>query len=350
MEANTNGNNDDRSFAIQVFAKCIFRGNEIAAEALLMACMSMAEREVLTSEGGAKTWAPIKTPSNTSLGCASLNLILSSQESCNQTSNRLQQVLAQILPVVGLVTLNRETLGTTVVSPAKDESSGRLVQSPLQLPKGSALIIDESMLIQGRIEARAEETLRALHNLTHSHSVPYRFEGMMNYNFEADYRLVVLSKATTTTTGSKLLPCLLTMKLSEDIVTEDEPEELMSVKDCERIRTYLAHCRCNMDDAEEMMNVPLSKNLLEQAQNYFIEQRADYRRKKDLRKRIETMAVGDSGVQLDPLGNQVEEADFHRWLTIARLQARSRIPTGLPENAESEVWAAALRLDEAMRS
>jgi hypothetical protein len=90
----------------------------------------------------------------------------------------------------------------------------------------------------------------------------------------------------------------------------------------------------------DVFNVPLSKHLLELAQHEFLDKRAEYRKKKE---RMETV------------GKQVEEDDLHRWLTLARLQARSRIPPsgscGLSDenDTERQVWADTLRLDEAMR-
>ena len=347
VDSNTTNYNDDRSFAIQFLSKHVFGGNDIAAEALLMALMSMAEREKVAKE----TWAPVKTPLETTLGCASLNLVLSSQASCGKMSNRLYQVLTKILPVVGSIDLHREQLGKTVVSPAKDESGRLDPQSPLQLPKGSALIINESLLTEGRIEARAEETLRALHSLTHSHSIPYRFEGMMNFNFEADYRVIVVSKATKSH-GSKLLPCSMTMMLSEKVLAEDESTFGISEKDCERIRAYLAQCRCNNmsnEGRQDVFNVPLPKRLLEMAQNDFIQKRAEYRKNVEVRKRMQEVAIGGTALDLEPLEAEVGEADFHRWLTVARLQARSRVPLSAAEPAENQTWADTLRLDEAMK-
>jgi len=350
MEVDSSANIDDRSFAINVLAKHIFRGNETAAEALLMALMSMAERERVSED----TWAPMKTPSDTSLGCASLNFILSSETSCSKLSDRIQQVLSKILPVVGCLDLSREHLGKTVVSPAKDESGRLDPQSPLQLPKGSALVINEFLMTEGRIEARAEETLRALYSLTYSHSVPYRFEGMMNYQFEADYRVIVLSKANgdgNAALGSKLLPCTLAMKLADDVVT-NESAHVIPDEDYTRIRSYLAQCRCNTKgEPQDVCNVALPRTLLEQAQKDFIEKRAEYRKKAEQRKRMQAMAIGGAAVSLEPVEAEVGETDFHRWLTIARLQARSRLPLKATFETEvSEAWRDTLRLDEAMRS
>lgn len=353
MDVAATHKDDDRSLAIQVFAKHIFGGNQVAAEALLMALMSMAERKLVSEN----TWTPIKTPSETTLGTASLNLILSSEASCAHMYNNLQKVLKKILPIVGSIELTRESLGGTLASPAKSES-GRLEPSPIQLPKGAALIINQSSLAEGRIEAHAVETLHALNSLTRNHSVPYRF-GQMMYTFEADYRVIVLSSATggseqKVAQGSKLLPCSMEMKLSDEMLTDDSvptvPEDA-----CQRIRSYLTRCRCSTpsDRQDEVFNVQLPATVLELAQKDFIERRADQRQKTEQRKRMQAIAVGNSAQQLEPLAAALGEDDFHRWLTIARLEERSRIPfsdRGASEGPENETWRAALALDDAMRS
>jgi hypothetical protein len=359
-------NGDERSLAIQVFAEHIFGGNQVAAEALLMALMSMAEREEVSEN----TWTPIKTPSETTLGTASLNLILPSQSSCARMYIRLQRVLEKILPVVGRMELTRENLGQSLGSPRKTES-GRLEPSPLQLPRGAALIVNQSSLTEGPVDGPAMETLDALNSLTRSHSVPYRF-GQMLYTFEGDYRVIVLSSAArgserqVTRQDSKLLPCTVRMKLSDE--GDDGDDDMIWTSDaaaqqvvpppddvCRRIRSYLAQCRTSSrgDDAhgENVLNVPLHKTVLDLAQNDFIQRRADHRDRAEQRRRLQTMAVGATSAlhHLEPLAPELGEEDFHRWLTIARLEARSQLPfSGVA--AESETWRSALNLDDAMLS
>ena len=164
----------------------------MAAEALLMACMSMAERHEKRAGRGFPQTAIRRTTHDSGMCFVEYHSFIPRSMSQHDVSSGT--VLSQILPMVGTIHVSRESLGTTVVSPAKDEHSGRLVPSPLQLPKGSALIIDESQLTPGPMEARAEETLRALTSLVQRHVVPYRFEGGVPFEFEADYRVVVVSQ------------------------------------------------------------------------------------------------------------------------------------------------------------
>ena len=345
---------DDRKLAIQVFSEYVFDGNETAAEALLMVLMSMAEREQLAEH----TWTPIRTPSDAALGCASLNLVLSSEAACAKMYSRLQRVLSEILPVVGGIQLTLDNLKETIMSPAKSES-GRLEPSHLQLPKGAALIINQASLSEGRIDARATETLEALNSLTQNHSVPYRFEGNMKFYFEADYRVIVLSSAVRgrqkESAPNKLLPCAMQMNLPDAMQVNETsvPESL-----CKRIRSYLTRCRSNVMSTVEaerdgsVFNVPLTKTLLELAQKDFIEKRAQHRARAEQQKRMQAMAVENAALHLESLEAEIGETDFHRWLTIARLQSRSRIAVSgnmSTDASEAEKWTDTLRLDDAMR-
>jgi hypothetical protein len=111
------------------------------------------------------------------------------------------------------IELDRETIGKTVVSPAKNESS-RMVESPLQLPQGATLVINQATVTAGPVSPVEAETIQALACLTKTHSVPYRFNGNIRYNFEVDYRVIVLSTSDGRnggTVGSKLLPFTLFM-------------------------------------------------------------------------------------------------------------------------------------------
>lgn len=273
-------------------------GSETAAEALLLSLYSQAEREMVNAVVDAVA-APVKTPYDTTLGCASLNFILPTIESCNAAATHLQSLLQEVLPVVGRINLDDKG----IVSPVK--MGAHLVPSALQLPKGAMLILvdnrtDESL--------EASETLDALSTMTKNHSVPYRFDGGMRFNFEADYRILVLSAKN----PSELLPCTLTMKLPHQISSRPNVSQNSALQ----LRSQLAKGR--------QSNVVLGHQLLEVAQQDFVDRRQQAR---DLNSKL------------------AGEDDFHRWLTLTRLCARVEER----EDASMEDWKNALRLDDAMR-
>lgn len=247
------------------------------AEALRLTLFSQAERK--------KCGAPIRTPMETTLGCASLNVVLPTEESCWSLAQKWQTYLEQIVPVVGVLSTKQ------ITDPPKKEK-GKMVLSPLQLPKGAALILVDNGGGQP-----------FLTSLTQHHSLSYEFEGGISYLFEADYRLIVLSVQK----ASSVLPCSLSMVCNN-------PTETLGKPDARKLYEALQ---------QSPETVTLGPDILQKAQHDFLNRRQDARR----------------------LGSKtVEEEDFHRWLTLTRLQARSEGHA----HATVEDWENALRVDDLM--
>ena len=337
---------DDRTFTIKALSEHIFGGKTMAGEALLLTLLSMAERD------GAQQGRPLQTPSGSMLGCASLNFAMPGSQACKDLRGRLGAVLRQLLPVTALADLSLPSLtagvggegqsatpsnSMPVASPIKT-SEGRIAPSLLQLPKGACLVINQGSLVEGRVNDGAYCTLVALSEITKHHMCPYRFDGMMDFKFEADIRCIVISRTgsgASTTNGpasedqNKLLPCAMRTKLSAPAYDKDTGHELSSGI-AKRIRTYLAKCRASNENFERN-NIGLSRDLLLQAEKDFVKLRVASRENQDA---------------------EIGEEDFHRWLTMTRLQARSRI--GVSENPAAAVasladWTAALELDAMMK-
>lgn len=277
------------------------------ASALAMALLSKAER---TQESD--VWVPIQTPFSTTLGCLSLSMVLPNDEACVKFQSRLVHVLSQVLPQVHSVDITQESLSSKGLRlPSK--VNGRLLPSVLQLPKGSTLILRLGLHNGTRLSSEQVEILQALQQLTSSHSLGYRFDGGVQIPFEADTRIIVL---TTAETGNKLLPCSLQISCPLDETMNDNESDLTAV------RHMLARAR---SPQQGHANIHLSRDVLEQAQQDFVARRAAAR---------------------DTQTAPVEENDFHRWLTLTRLQARSR----LAQEATVEDWMKALALDDAVRA
>lgn len=332
---------NDRQFTVHFFANQIFGGNQTAAEALLMVLMSMAERNQRLDN------RTIRMPSGETLGCGSINYVLSNSESCAILHEKLNAVLGMVLPVVANITVSMSSLNCMegdsvsmaqgVTAPTKSIAN-RLDPSILQLPRGSCVIVNQAYMSEGALNPSGQRTLTALAKMSSTHTIPYRFEGEMELEFEADVRAVVLSfnkNSSNATSGSKLMPCSLVMRLeSQSTEMVDSVEAMISVhqESFTRIRRYIAKCRSNQ--CFSYNSIALDKSILERAQKDFIEARQKIKR------------LG---------GREVTEQDFHRWLLLTRLQARSQIGAGVRKSrgnsfeAEIEDWENALVLDDAMR-
>lgn len=332
---------NDRQFAIDFFAMHIFGGNQTAAEALLMVLMSMAERNHRLDN------RTMRLPSGETLGCGSINYVLSDSESCAILHDKLNAILGMILPVVANVGVSLSSLNSVeddslptaygMMAPTKN-AVNRLEPSILQLPRASCVIVNQAYMSEGALSPSGQRALTALAKISSTHTVPYRFEGEMEIDFEADVRIIVLSVNNTSFNvagGSKLMPCSLVMRLeSQNMEMIDGAEAMSRVHEesfC-RIRRYIAKCRSN--ESFSYNSISLDKLLLGRAQKDFIE----------ARQKSKTLG-----------GREVTEHDFHRWLLLTRLQARSQIGAGMRKcreksfAAEIEDWENALILDEGMR-
>jgi hypothetical protein len=278
----------------------------------------------------ATQWAPVTTPQDSTLGCASLNLCLPTADACADLSARMHQVLSQILPQVQYHDVTEASLladDTSLAAPCK--RNGRLSPTPLQLTQGSTLILNVGSLTADQLRTPEQlQRLQALQQLTSSHKMPYTFDGGVQIAFEADVRVIVVS----TPASSKVLPCLLQVQCeyTDGGTMEMDGEDLSYLT---HVRHALAAARggsslstTSSSSAATLThkNIGLSRDVLDKAQKDFVVRRDQARQ-------------GDHLVMPN-------DADFHRWLTLTRLHARSRRAAC----AELEDWERALQLDDAM--
>ena len=337
---------DDRTFAIDALSHHLFSGKREAGEALLMTLMSMAEREASANSSPGR---PMTTQNGTTLGCASLNITFPTASACQSLKARLDATLRQIIPMVASADLSLRALagggspsvsagGMSISSPVKT-SEGRLAPSLMQLPKGAALLINQGSLGEGRVDEHGHRTLVALSGLTKNHTVPYRFDGMMDYHFEGDYRVIVVSQGSSknsqgaNTRGEKLLGCTMQFKLNS-LEYEADSDHVLPAETAARLRSYIARCRAR-DTEKKVQNIALSRAILSQAEKDFVDRRVATR----------------SDNNTNSTAAEIGEEDFHRWLNVTRLQTRSRgFGCALSTEASLGDWEAALTLDDKMKA
>jgi hypothetical protein len=364
---------DYRRQAIQMLAsEPALCNNTVVAEATLLTLLSMAQRRSnpSTDEHFLPSWDFAMAPTESAtIGCASLDIQLPSELASRQFFLRFQSVLHDLCPVVAGFDITREALnnGRLLQTPSKD-SQGRLVPSLLQLPKGATVVLNIGHMSEGALSPQGQETLAALQSLVQHHVVPYAFGSTaMKYNFEADYRVIVVSVAngekenwnrpggSRLATRSKLLKCALQVQLGQDEMTslnatdgeDSNDEDSTSTRSRrKRIREFLSARRYVVeDDTCQSLpggsnNISLSHTVLKVAQEEFIKRRSN----------------GTNKTVFDNVPS-VGEDDLHRWLTLTRLQARSRNnATGSNGTANSrqaaitQDWERALALDDIMAS
>jgi len=317
----------DRSLCISILAKHIFQNNAVAAEALLLSLISTPERSVNSKPFLRNRLPTLKMPNQSSLGCASLNFILPDSAQCSLLQNRLKTTLHQLLPVISAVNVSSQNLNLAKVSPPSKgndiDGDSRLHPSQLQLPRGATIILDGGSLMENLNDA-GKKTLRSISAISERQVCPYQF-GFCEYEYEADTSVIILSSE-----NKSIIPSTLSMILDKVEMMDEVPDKLAH-HDAERVQAYLARCR-------KPINVSVSRDVCQQAQDDFVERRVRRRNHKDLLTRQ----------------GEVKEEDLHRWLILARLQARSRCASSDEESqdltiaAVVEDWNLGLLLDDAM--
>ena len=343
---------DGREQAIHFFSTHIFQGNIVAAESLLMSILSLAERDIKGSKikdtttnqsipfsSNRNRFKTRKIPSGSSIGSLSLNVNIASSSSpkaYQQFLERLQRVLKSILPIVAYVPdLSPSTLNdpkkisipskaevNDFDNPSANTCEDRLCPSPLQLPRGSMLVVNEHNMKEGNLNSNGYAVMNGLASICEKQICEYRF-GVSDFPFEADYSVIVVSKG-----RRSLVPCnaQLSISVEEDKVNDELPEGIV-----DQVRAYISRCR-------SPLSVLLPKEVCETMEKSFVDRRVSQRKK------------GET--------NLYGEMDFHRWLAIARAQARSQYGAQhqkiqnkeklLETSIKYDDWCRALTLDDFM--
>lgn len=258
----------------------------LAAQSLFLALVSKAERKRM-SDFGEEQFTMQRTSSST-VGCISLELITTANDS-KTLFRTLEASLSNHCPIVATIDFSSSSPGF----PSK--VNGRIIPTPWQLPKGSTLLI--------HFASSESEKNGSLEEFLMFNRIPYQFDGGLKIPFDADYRIIVVSDKPS---GK----CTLSVNCDVSNITEwfDEISNLcLSLKQCRKIG-----------------NIKLSQEVLEKAQQDFLAQRALARSNRNKR--------------------MPQEEDFHRLLTLTRLQARSR----QSHSANIQDWDRALELDDAI--
>jgi len=131
------------------------------------------------------------------LGKLSLNL--HNMTSHDNWPKRLSTLLQLLTTSSHLLTLTLNNLNTLPFTPRKDFEGNRLVSVFLQLPAGTNLILDETVMTDGQLDQAGVKNLTALGHLITWQKVEYDFK-FHQMEYEADVPCLILSE------GRSMLP------------------------------------------------------------------------------------------------------------------------------------------------
>ncbi|KQK02854.1 hypothetical protein BRADI_2g04117v3 [Brachypodium distachyon] len=167
------------------------------------------------------------------VGRLSLNFTGFNRESASIFGNRLNTLVQRLVPYSQAIPLSIDYLNTATLQPRKDNKSGRLVTGVLQLPQGTHLTFDETLLQSGSLASKGVENTVLLKNLMESQMVEYDFE-YYKLEMATDVQLLTLSEA-----KSNILPSDLVVPFRPSSV----PAVNASLEELESWRWYLATVR-----------------------------------------------------------------------------------------------------------
>uniref|UniRef100_A0A0D9UX68 Mini-chromosome maintenance complex-binding protein n=1 Tax=Leersia perrieri TaxID=77586 RepID=A0A0D9UX68_9ORYZ len=191
--------------------------DELAAQCLLLHLLSRLRNKVNV----------------VTVGRLSLNFTGFNRESVSIFGNQLNNLFQRLLPYSQTIPLSIEYLNTATLQPRKDNRSGRLVTGVLQLPQGTHLTFDETLLQSGSLTSKGVENTMLLKNLMESQKVEYDFE-FYKLEMPTDVQLLTLSEG-----KSNILPSDLVVPFRPSSV----PAVNVSSEELESWRWYLTTVR-----------------------------------------------------------------------------------------------------------
>jgi len=159
-------------------------GDALAAEYVLLGALS----RILVRHGD----APIGKLHVNVTGCPAA----SPPATRSPVATSLQAALGELFPVCASQSLAIGVLNDTQLAPVKDHEANCIWPAALQLPAGSALLLDEAMLAPGALNDRGLRNMRALASVLDTQTVPYDFTYFsVDFNIDVSVLAVSASKS-----------------------------------------------------------------------------------------------------------------------------------------------------------
>lgn len=172
-------------------------GDQNAAQYILANLISKAERRdalVIGKFALNLTNCPDAKGVDTAMGGTEASGGDSDNEPCTKPIGEiLQEVYSHLLPYSSMIPLSRSSLNSQSFVPVKDYSLNTLKSGALQVPKGSALVLDETVMNQGKVNEVGVKNIRALKNLIENQEVRYDFQ-FYELPFPSDAPVLTVSR------------------------------------------------------------------------------------------------------------------------------------------------------------
>ncbi|XP_017152175.1 mini-chromosome maintenance complex-binding protein [Drosophila miranda] len=144
-----------------------------------------------------------------SIGKFALNICNLPKESLAQYTTKLYQVLELLLPASHYLAMTLETMNTAAFAPKKDYKTNKLVSGMLQLAPHTHLVLDETYMQQGKLEANGVDAIQHLAHLINSQELKCDFH-YYQIDYHVNIPVLVLSE------GRSMLPSDFVLPINAD--------------------------------------------------------------------------------------------------------------------------------------
>ncbi|XP_017041399.2 mini-chromosome maintenance complex-binding protein [Drosophila ficusphila] len=187
-----------------------------------------------------------------SIGKFALNLCNLPKECLPDFTTKLYNILELLLPASHYLPLTLETMNTAAFAPKKDYETNKLVSGVLQLAPHTHLVLDETCMQQGKLEANGVHAVQHLAHLINNQELKCDFQ-YYQIDYHANIPVLVLSE------GRSMLPSDFVVPINADAKAVDLVSESLKAAQhylqptrLEQFRKYLTSARIsNFNVSEE---------------------------------------------------------------------------------------------------
>ncbi|XP_005175421.1 mini-chromosome maintenance complex-binding protein [Musca domestica] len=195
-----------------------------------------------------------------SIGKFSLNICNLPKESVAEYTKQLYGILEQILPASHYLPMTLDTMNTAAFVPKKDYETNKLVSGLLQLAPHTHLVLDETRMQQGKLEANGVMGIQSIANLINNQQIKCNFQ-YYEIDYNVDIPVLILSE------GRSMLPSDISLPLKTDTESVQLMTETLKAANhylsqnsrLEQFRRYLTNAKTsdftmNPGDTEMIQN------------------------------------------------------------------------------------------------
>lgn len=191
------------------------------------------------------------------LGKLSINISNIPSQVLPEFTTFLYEIIELLLPASHYFPMTLENMNTCQFVPKKDYKTNKLTSGVLQLAPHTHLVLDETRLQAGKLEAAGVEAIKSMADLINNQRLKYNFQ-FYEIEFDSDVPVMILSE------GKSMLPndCHIPLKPAADLSilreTFEAVKHFISPK-LEAIRKYLTVQRkaefvVNAEDTDMIQN------------------------------------------------------------------------------------------------